>query len=67
MRRRYTFDQLGKPPKPGIYASTDGTRVNLDPATYNKWKSHDFQEEIVAKMLHDPEHIGNVIYSVFLI
>ena len=67
MRRRYTFSELGHPSKPGIYASKDGSRVNLEPSAYNKWKSQDFQDAITATLLHDPEHIGTAIYTVLMV
>jgi len=67
MRRRYTFSELGSPSRPGVYASKDGSRVNLDPSTYDKWKSQDFRDEITARLIHDPEHIGSAIYTVLMV
>ena len=64
MRKRYSFLDLGSPTSPGIYASSDGTRVNLDRFHFDRWKSHEFRDSIVAKLVHDPEHIGNAVYTV---
>jgi len=64
MRKRYTFTELGSPTQPGVYAGKDGSRVNLDASTFNKWKSQEFRDEIVARLVHDPEHIGSAIYTV---
>jgi hypothetical protein len=64
MRKRYTFTELGSPSKPGIYASKDGSRVNLNTTTFNKWKALEFRDAITAMLLHDPEDIGTAIYTV---
>ena len=67
MRKRYTFTELGSPSKPGIYASKDGSRVNLNTSTYNKWKALEFRDSITATLLHDPESMGTAIYTVLTV
>ena len=67
MRRVYTFAELGNPAAPGVYAAEDGTRVHLDELAYGRWKSKEFSNPITVKLIHSPEHMGGVIYTIMLV